>query len=172
MTDNTPSDRDRSQNKEGDPKPGEAVSNNNDREAPLGELASRIDSRQKGRDQGSDELFDTVDVTSVDEAALWEEILSDTDADSGEQSVDPFDDLQTGTTPVQTAKDVASITDETAPVDDSVIVTKTRYCQQCEHFSAPPEAVCEYDGSEIIEVIGQTEFRVRNCPIVATRKDK
>ncbi|GAB7008839.1 hypothetical protein [Halorubrum trueperi] len=46
------------------------------------------------------------------------------------------------------------------------VVDKRSYCQQCPHFTAPPEAACTHEGTAIVEVIGFDEFRVRNCPMV------
>lgn len=46
------------------------------------------------------------------------------------------------------------------------VVSKQMYCQQCPHFSAPPEATCTHEGTTILEAVGFDEFRVRNCPMV------
>ncbi|EMA65895.1 hypothetical protein C468_05293, partial [Halorubrum kocurii JCM 14978] len=46
------------------------------------------------------------------------------------------------------------------------VVSKRTYCQQCPHFSAPPDVACDHEGTSIVEAVGFDEFRVRNCPMV------
>lgn len=55
------------------------------------------------------------------------------------------------------------------PSDHGVehLVNKRTYCQRCPHFSAPPNAACDHEGTTIVAVVGFDEFRVRNCPMVS-----
>jgi len=46
-------------------------------------------------------------------------------------------------------------------------VSKHRFCEQCEHFSPPPEVNCTNKGTEIVEFLDMETVRVVNCPIVA-----
>ena len=46
-------------------------------------------------------------------------------------------------------------------------VSKHRYCEQCEHFSAPPNAHCTNDGTEIMEFLDMETVRLLDCPVVA-----
>ena len=49
---------------------------------------------------------------------------------------------------------------------DERVVDKRSYCQRCPHFAAPPETACTHDGTEIVESVDFSRFRVRNCPMV------
>lgn len=51
------------------------------------------------------------------------------------------------------------------------VVDKRAYCQQCPHFSAPPDVACGHEGTAIVEAVGFDEFRVRNCPMVTADDD-
>lgn len=50
-------------------------------------------------------------------------------------------------------------------------VSKHRYCEQCEHFSAPPTVACLHDGTEILEFVDLQTVRLVDCPVVATRRE-
>ena len=47
------------------------------------------------------------------------------------------------------------------------VVDKRTYCQRCPHFAEPPETACTREGTDIVEVIGFGEFRLRGCPMVS-----
>ena len=47
------------------------------------------------------------------------------------------------------------------------VVNKRTYCQQCPHFSAPPDVACGHEGTTIVETVSFDEFRVRDCPMVS-----
>lgn len=46
------------------------------------------------------------------------------------------------------------------------VVDKRRYCQQCPFFSEPPEVACSHEGTSIVEVLIDGQFRLRGCPVV------
>jgi hypothetical protein len=50
-------------------------------------------------------------------------------------------------------------------------VSKHRYCEQCEHFSEPPNAHCTNDGTEIMEFLDMETVRLLNCPVVAEQHE-
>ncbi|MCY4730593.1 hypothetical protein KY092_08475 [Natronomonas gomsonensis] len=104
-------------------------------------------------DMDSDELFDEMDVGDVDEEALWD-ALEDGEASGA----------------VAQADSVAATDDAVEREGETAVVPKSRYCQSCEYFSAPPEVSCSHDGTEIVEHVDMESFRVRNCPIVAQRR--
>lgn len=54
--------------------------------------------------------------------------------------------------------------------DTEHVVPKRWYCEQCEHFSEPPEVRCTHPDTTILEFVGTEDVRVRNCPVVAERK--
>jgi hypothetical protein len=49
-------------------------------------------------------------------------------------------------------------------------VSKHRYCEGCEHFTAPPRAACTNEGTEILAFVDMETVRVVDCPIVAERR--
>ncbi|MGM0682828.1 MAG: hypothetical protein ACQEUA_01335 [Halobacteriota archaeon] len=51
--------------------------------------------------------------------------------------------------------------------DTEHVVSKRTYCQQCPHFTPPPEAACAHEGTTVVEAVGFDEFRVRNCPMIS-----
>jgi hypothetical protein len=69
----------------------------------------------------------------------------------------------------------ASLNEEptTGTVDGSryVEVSKHRFCEQCEHFSSPPDAHCTNDEAEIIEYLDMETVRLLNCPVVAEQRE-
>ena len=52
-----------------------------------------------------------------------------------------------------------------------VEVSKHRFCEQCEFFSAPPNAHCTHEEAEIIEFLDMETVRLLNCPIVAEQRE-
>ncbi|ELZ48937.1 hypothetical protein C464_05985 [Halorubrum coriense DSM 10284] len=53
-----------------------------------------------------------------------------------------------------------------AATPDEQVVDKRSYCQQCPHFSEPPETACSHEGTAIVESVDFSRFRVRDCPMV------
>ncbi len=49
-------------------------------------------------------------------------------------------------------------------------VSKHSYCEQCEHFSPPPEVACGHEGTEIVEFLDMETVRLVDCPVVAERR--
>ncbi|GGK61622.1 hypothetical protein [Haloarcula sebkhae] len=60
---------------------------------------------------------------------------------------------------------------ETAPESRYAEVSKHRYCEQCEHFSAPPNAHCTNEGTEIMEFLDMETVRLLDCPVVAEQHE-
>ena len=50
-------------------------------------------------------------------------------------------------------------------------VSKHRFCEQCEHFSSPPNAHCTHAEAEIIEYLDMDTVRLLNCPVVAEQRE-
>jgi len=94
---------------------------------------------------GDADPFEEVDVGTAGEDASWEELLPTEPTDG--TGIDP-------TTVGET------------------VVPKRRYCQGCEHFTAPPAVACTHTHGEIVEVVDVDHFRVRNCPVVAHRRER
>ena len=49
-------------------------------------------------------------------------------------------------------------------------VSKHRYCEQCEFFSAPPDVRCTNEGTEIVEFLDMETVRLLDCPVVAEQR--
>lgn len=96
---------------------------------------------------GADSPFEKVDTETIDEEALWEEIQSD-ESDTAEDSTSP-----------------------SASAIDEVVVSKSKFCQQCKYFAEPPNIGCEHDGTEIVEFVGADDIRISNCPVVAKERE-
>ena len=60
---------------------------------------------------------------------------------------------------------------ETTPDSRYAEVSKHRYCEQCEHFSEPPNAHCTNDGTEIMEFLDMETVRLLDCPVVAEQHE-
>ncbi|WP_435194936.1 hypothetical protein [Natronomonas sp. EA1] len=133
-------------------------------------------------EQDREDTADSVDpLDELDDV----EVESDPFTDLGEVTPDddPFEDLSTETPdeadlstllegPPEEEDDglIAPALDEDIEVvNGEAVVPKRRYCEQCEHFSAPPDATCTYEGSEVRELVDMNHFRVYRCPVVARR---
>ncbi|PSP53733.1 hypothetical protein BRC67_01020 [Halobacteriales archaeon QH_3_68_24] len=102
--------------------------------------------------ESADGPFQQVDVDSVDPDAVWARFT---------EGADPAEATE------------ASLGGEEVPEDapDVVTVPKGRFCQTCPHFSAPPEAACDHEGTELRTFVGTDGVRVSNCPVVRERRE-
>lgn len=98
-----------------------------------------------------DGLFTEVDVDGIDDDRIWEALFE-------------------SETSTSVATDQPSTAAEGSTSDETV-VSKERYCQQCEHFSSPPRVACDNPDTEILELVDADQFRVRNCPVVERRRE-
>ncbi|MFC7325289.1 hypothetical protein ACFQMF_11945 [Halorubrum rutilum] len=92
-----------------------------------------------------DDAFERMDVGGAAEEDVWESLDSDAGvADAPGEAV-------------------------SAPGEGDAehVVSKRTYCQQCPHFTPPPEVACNNEGTSIVEAVGFDEFRVRNCPMIS-----
>ena len=108
-----------------------------------------------------DDAFERMDVGGVAEEDVWESL--DDDAAGGDGPVGEF-----GGAGPETSRTDAGLGGRFGDARGGVehVVSKRTYCQQCPHFSAPPEVACEHEGTTIVEAVGFDEFRVRDCPMV------
>lgn len=113
---------------------------------PFGELAEIDD---PDTDIDIDELFEEMDTPEIDEDEVWEALFSDADP----SALGPHPDV-----PAPGAEGM------------DAVVEKDRYCQRCEYFSEPPDVACTNPETEIVELVGVDRFRLRNCPVVAHRR--
>jgi hypothetical protein len=123
---------------------------------PEGPLSGRIEDAEPGQPSFSegegrrgdpfdnfDDAFDREEIDRVDPDTVWEELES---AQAGGSLAE---------TPERTYAEVS----------------KHSYCEQCEHFSAPPEIRCGHEGTQIVEFLDMETVRVVDCPVVAERKE-
>lgn len=129
-----------------DSAPADATSEPADH-APFSSLADRVGAAARERadrdaaeegDTDAWDLFDRESVTELDAARLWERLEHDDQA--------PTTDVQN-----RTIREVS----------------KRAYCENCEHFSDPPEVACTHEGTTILELTDLETFTVANCPVVA-----
>lgn len=108
------------------------------------------------------EAFDT-----LDEEPLDDDVFDKMDTGSAFDDEDVFELLEEGSEP-DTDGDLLEL-QEVEAVDEGAIVPKSQYCEQCEHFSEPPEMTCENPGTEIHELTDLDHVRVTDCPVVTER---
>lgn len=131
----------------GDPEPG----------APADDPFAELDADTGDASTGEDP-FESMGSGDVGEEDVWEALDEGTSvgADATE-----FDDIaESG------AAGDAGPTPEPGTTGDERVVDKRSYCQRCPHFTAPPETACTHEGTEIVESVDISQFRVRNCPMV------
>lgn len=129
-------------------------------DSPFDELESDVDDRGGGVDEDVDpsELIEKGDAGPVDPDAAWEEIAGMDDEEEVEEEL--FEQYAEESPTQEMAADVEG---------EEAVIPKSRYCQRCKHFSAPPEVSCGHPGTEIEEMVDAERFQVRNCPIVRER---
>ncbi len=120
---------------------------------PLADLREDVERRREEDDDDFEELFTDVDVGSVDQDEVWEELSESADE------------------PVADAAGVDESADSERAPDDDVCVVEKRLCQGCQHFTDPPQTACTHDGTTIAAEVDTNHFRVVNCPVVAARED-
>jgi hypothetical protein len=131
--------------------------------------------------EGLDEVPDARE-TPPDIESDAEEDEGDALLESDEESEDPFAEMEgafdemdvEGVEPDEVWTDVSEAEQQAAAQEGSermyAEVSKHEFCEQCEFFSAPPEAHCSHDGTEIVEFTDMEGVRVVDCPIVAERR--
>ncbi len=125
---------------------------------PLADLREDVErSREAETDDEFEALFTDVDVGSVDEEAVWEQLSASADESVAEAAG------------VTESAGVESGAGE--EVERDVRVVEKRLCQGCEHFADPPETACTHEGTTIEAEVDTDHFRVVNCPVVAAREE-
>ncbi|MFC7019397.1 MULTISPECIES: hypothetical protein [Haloarcula] len=96
---------------------------------------------REGDPFGDESVFERVDVGTIDADSVWAQITGDAD----------LSDAASGSRYAE--------------------VSKHRYCEQCEHFSAPPDVHCSNEGTEILEFTDMEQVRLLDCPVVAEQRE-
>ncbi len=113
-----------------------------------------------GADAPEDALFTEVETDEVDDEDVWAEFEGSATAGASESDTGP--EFDAGSAPPE---------GEDVPTSGETVVRKRAYCEQCEHFSEPPNVACTYPDGEIVELVDTERFKVRNCPVVARREN-
>jgi hypothetical protein len=129
-------------------------------DAPLEDLAREVRDRRENReraedDDAVDDLFESVDVGEVDTDAVWEQL----------------EEGQTAEASVGMGVEVEATEPTAEAGGEEHVVPKREFCQQCPHFTDPPETACTHEGTDIVEVVDSDSFRVRNCPVVDEQRE-
>jgi len=119
----------------------------------------------------AEEVFDEMDVSQVDGEALWDELAG---SEAGVEADEPpraGTDSTVGPGDVDEPQTTGGGPEQTTPTTpesegDETVVDKRQYCQQCPYFSEPPEVSCHHEGTSIVEVLMDGQFRLRGCPVV------
>ena len=125
----------------------------------------------------AEDPFAELDADAADSPTGEDPFESMGSGDVGEEDV--WEALDEGTSVGADAAGSAAVGDAEAPgsefagtapgagtLGDERVVDKRSYCQQCPHFTAPPETSCTHEGTEIVESVDFSRFRVRDCPMV------
>ncbi|GGJ06180.1 hypothetical protein GCM10008995_15110 [Halobellus salinus] len=160
--------------------------------APLSDLARRVGRKRRDRDDGDaddsadsspgadidpelstgsppdpdEDPFEQMSVGEIDEETLWSSLGSDDTAGVG---ADTASDAEPGSPgDVGPASGVGSVGDagDAGSKLPEHVVPKDTYCQSCPYLDGPPALACTHEGTEIVEVVDNERFRVRNCPMV------
>lgn len=151
-----PSEPDPSKPDPSDPDPNSPDASGPD---PFAEFSEGAAGTETDADADLEEAFERMDVGSAADEDVWESLDEDLAGDSAGPAAGP----NTGELSQESEPTAASGTDEGV----KHVVDKRSYCQQCPHFTPPPDVACDHEGTTIAEVIGFDEFRVRNCPMVS-----
>ncbi|QWC18513.1 hypothetical protein [Halorubrum sp. 2020YC2] len=130
--------------------------------APADDPFAELDA-DAGGEATDEDPFESMEVGDVGEEDVWEAL--DGEASIGTDATE-FD---AGTADAETDDPTAWPGGPSAgpgTAGDERVVDKRSYCQQCPHFSAPPETACTHEGTDIVESVDFSRFRVRNCPMV------
>mgnify|MGYP006272899865 CR=1 FL=1 len=106
--------------------------------------------------------FESMGSGDVGEEDVWEALDEGTAVGSDATEFGDAADGDAGTS----GPDAAGATPGAAATGDERVVDKRDYCQQCPHFTAPPETACTHEGTDIVESVDFSRFRVRDCPMV------
>lgn len=115
-------------------------------EGPLSELARSVGERRKRSGDGRiGELFAERSTEAVELESLWND-------------GDPAGEVEHGA--------AAEVVDEG---EETFVVSKHTFCEQCPHLSPPPETRCTNEGTVIREFVDRDHVRVSSCPVVRER---
>ena len=135
------------------------------------ETRAATDAGRAGVDDPFDEIAPATDEFDVDPDAAFEQMDAGDIADE-----DIWELLDAGATgefePAGAFGGAAATGDAVGggfgagAADVEHVVSKRTYCQQCPHFSSPPDVACDHEGTTILEAVGFDDVRVQNCPMV------
>ncbi|ELZ55894.1 MULTISPECIES: hypothetical protein [Halorubrum] len=130
--------------------------------APADDPFDELDA-DSGDAAGEGDPFESMDVGDVGEEDVWEAL--DEEAPVGGDATEFDAGVAGGDETADAATRSVGSGPGAATAGDERVIDKRSYCQQCPHFSEPPETACTHEGTEIVESVDFSRFRVRNCPI-------
>ncbi|SDG17185.1 hypothetical protein SAMN04488067_11843 [Halorubrum xinjiangense] len=135
--------------------------------APADDPFAELDGDAAGAPTDEDP-FESMGSGDVGEEDVWEAL--DEGTSIGAEATEFGDDSEGGAVGDvgEPNSGVAGQTPGAGPTGDEHVIDKRSYCQRCPHFTAPPETACSHEGTEIVESVDFSRFRVRNCPMVDT----
>ncbi|MFT4947216.1 MAG: hypothetical protein ACI8TL_001456 [Natronomonas sp.] len=107
------------------------------------EFLSDVGRREGDPFESFEDAFDEMDVDRLDPDVVWQELAS-----------------------AESRGSVGDVKERTYAE-----VSKHSYCEQCEHFSPPPDVSCGHEGTEIVEFLDMETVRIVDCPIVTEREE-
>lgn len=131
---------DRSSAPDPDGTPGPATSPE-DREAPLADLVEDVDVRSNRMGKGFFEAVEP-DPGGPEARAVWN-VVGD--------------------------EDTGTVGEEIEAEERTYVVSKRDFCEQCRHFSEPPEVHCTHEGTEVLEFVDRERVRLTSCPVIEAR---
>lgn len=129
-------------------------------------------------DSGSGEPEDAERSLDIGQQARQDPLgdVGDREGDPFEESGSLFEERDTESVdPDEVWRDLASVDSHDSAEDayerTFADVSKHSYCEQCEHFSPPPDVACTNEGTDIVEFLDMETVRVVDCPVVAERRE-
>jgi hypothetical protein len=131
---------------------------------------------ETARERTGDEPLSGIGDAGSDPLADGDSGGSQREGDPFESAEQAFEKMDVGELDVDDVWDTLADAEQRGSVTESeghtyAEVSKHRYCEQCEHFSAPPEVACSHDGTEILEFVDLETVRLVDCPVVARRRE-
>ena len=133
--------------------------------APADDPFAELDADAAGSPSDEDP-FESMGTGDVAEEDVWEALDEGTSIGAGATEPDDAADAGGAGDAGEPGSGIAGPGTGPGATGDERVVDKRSYCQRCPHFAAPPETACTHDGTEIVESVDFSRFRVRNCPMV------
>lgn len=137
-----------------------------DRDPPAEDLTEETEATSE------ESLFDEMDTTGpADAPADADGTEADPYADLQDREGDPFEQMGSADADEDEVWDRLAEDRDNDTERVTAVVEKSRFCEQCPHFSTPPDAHCTNEGTDIVEFVGMGQVKVTGCPVVDERRE-